>query len=166
MKGISMNHDILKDVVLDVLKHTPYKPYLCLPLSALLYCKLKDDHNIDAKLVTGDLAYKGEFIFKQDFKISQAKNGVLQEWAGHSWVEIENFICDLSFFRTLYSDEFTRPYRNELIEIYGEGRGCLIFEKKDAHFVHLSYTPIDYLSDDMATGIINGFKDLIKVYKN
>ena len=149
----------LEKAVIDVLKYTPYEPFLCLPLSTLLYVLLKDKYQFDAKLVTGDLKFKTDYIFKQDFKISEAKDGVLTEWSGHSWVEIDNLICDLSIFRTLYSDQFTKPCKAELIANFGEGRGCLIFEKDKIQPGQLSYIAIDYLPDEMAIGILKGFRD-------
>lgn len=148
---------ILQKAVVDVLKYTPYKPFLCLPLSALLYVLLKDKRGLDPKIVTGDLNFKGHYVFKQDFKISEAKDGIFTEWAGHAWVEIEDVICDLSFFRTLYSNEFNRHYKNELVSTFGEGRGCLIFEKDKIAPGHLSYNGIDFLEDETVTAILKGF---------
>lgn len=157
MKKLNLN--ILEKAVTDVLKHTPYEPFLCLPLSTLLYVLLKDKYHFDAKLVTGDLKFKNDYIFKQDFRIAEAKDGVLTEWSGHSWVEIDNLICDLSIFRTLYSPQFTKPSKAELITNFGEGRGCLIFEKDKIQPGQLSYIAIDYLPDEMAVAILKGFRD-------
>ena len=157
-----MNAEILKEVVTDILRNIPYRPFLCLPLSATLYAILKDNYNIDARFVTGDLSYKGGYIFKQDFKISDAKDNTYQDWEGHAWVEIGDLICDLSFFRTLYSDKFTKPFKQELIARFGEGKGCLIATQTQMNLSGLSYCPIDYLSDDQATGIIKGFDSLLK----
>jgi len=137
-------------------------PFLCLPVSATLYAILKDNHNVDAKLVTGDLTYKGQYIFRQDFSIKTAQSDVFQKWAGHAWVEFGGMICDLSIFRTLYSDEFTKPCRSELVQIFGQGRGCLIASQSIMQVAYgLSYNAIDYLDDDMATGIIKGFEPLL-----
>ena len=117
--------------------NTPYKPFMCLPMSALLYATLKDSLKIDAKLATGNLTYRGEHIFKQDFSISEAKNNTLQDWAGHAWVEIEDLICDLSFFRTLYSVKFTKPFKQKLINDFGEGRGALIASRAEMNSLGL-----------------------------
>ncbi|MBX3254917.1 MAG: hypothetical protein KF862_12310 [Chitinophagaceae bacterium] len=100
--------------------------------------------------------------FKQDFSLLTAKDSVYQEWVGHAWVELDNLICDLSFFRTLYSDSFDKPYKGELIEVFGKGRGALIASPQQLATLNLIYQPMEELSDEMATGIINGLDELLK----
>lgn len=158
-----MNVEILQEVVSEILRKTPNKPFLCLPLSAHLYAILKDNHSADPKLVTGDLFYKGDYIFKQDFPIAQAKDGIFQDWSGHSWVEVEGLICDLSIFRTIYSNNFIKPFKQEILHSFGEGRGCLIAANGAMKDLGLSYIKVDYLSDEMATGIIKGFDPLLNI---
>lgn len=161
-----MNPEILKEVITNILTVTPRKPFLCLPVSASLYAILKDAYNIETKLITGNLLYKGSYIFKQDYKISEVKNETLQEWAGHAWVEIEGNVCDLSFFRTLYSEQFTKPFKQELISYFGEGRGSLFASPQQLNAMGLTYKAIEYLSDDLATGIIKGFEPLLKAHND
>lgn len=155
-----MDSQILKEAVTYIFSTIPYRPFLCLPMSATLYAILKDNHGYEAKLVTGNLRLHDQYIFKQDFSITEAKDGEFQQWGGHAWVEIEGLICDLSFFRTLYSDAFNKPYKNKLIEIFGEGQGALIASAADMPV--LTYERVEYLSDDLATGIIKGFETLLK----
>jgi len=83
-----MNIEIIKHAAIDVLKNTPYKPFLCLPMSAVLYAMLKDNHGVDAKLITGDLTYKNHYIFNQNFSIRSEVSNSLKYWAGHAWVEV------------------------------------------------------------------------------
>lgn len=153
--------EILKAVIIEVMKALPPAPFLCLPLSACLYAKLRDHHKVDAELVTGNLVFRGDLLFKQDFSIEGAKANQLRDWGGHAWVEVGGLICDLSFFRTLYSDEFDRPYKAKLIEAYGHGRGAIVgspetLRREDG----LQYQRIDSLSDPMATAIIKGIEHL------
>lgn len=157
-----MEQTVLTSIIKDVLAGTPYKPFLCLPMSAILYAILKDKYSANPKLVTGNLKYKNDFVFKQDFSIQDATSETYQLWAGHAWVEIDNLICDLSFMRTLYSVQFTKSYKTELIELLGEGKGCLILTANDYSNTLLKYEKIDYLSDDLATGIIRGTKQLLQ----
>ena len=56
---------------MDLLKDIPYRPFLCLPMSAILYAILKDNHQIEFRLVTGNLSYNGQYIFKQKFSIAK-----------------------------------------------------------------------------------------------
>lgn len=160
-----MNEENLRSVVTEVLQNTPQKPFLCLPMSAMLYAIISDHFKTNVRLITGNLLYKGDYIFKQDFSINSAPTDKYQEWAGHAWVETNGLICDLSFFRTLYSESFTKPCKSELIKTFGVGRGCIIVSPKDAVNLGLEYQPIDSLSDDMATAIIKGYETLLTFAK-
>lgn len=157
-----MDLELLKNVSMDILRIAPQEPFLCVPMSAMLYAILKDKHNIDAKIITGDLSYNGQIIFKQDFSIAEANGkNIIQEWAGHSWVEIGDFICDLSIFRTIYSEKFNLSCKPELIKTFGKGRGVLFSSKTEMEKFNLSYKAIDNLSDDTATAVLHGFKLLL-----
>lgn len=157
-----MDQKQLLEIIRSILTAIPYRPFLCLPMSATLYAILKDNHNVDAKIVTGDLLYNNDYIFKHDFSILNAKNNTYQEWSGHAWVEIEDLICDLSIFRTIYSDKFTKPCKQALIKYFGEGRGCLVASQQQLSSCGLTYNAVEYLADDLATGIIQGFDSLLK----
>lgn len=157
-----MNEQIVQDVVIEILQNTAYEPFLCLPMSAMFYAIMKDRHNIETRITTGNLSFKGNYIFKQDFKISEILYGTFKEWSGHAWVEHDNVIYDLSFFRTLYSDAFTKACKNELIELFGEGKGALIAPSIALEQMGFSYLPLDYPNDDLATGIIKGYGELLK----
>ncbi|PQJ10789.1 hypothetical protein CJD36_012530 [Flavipsychrobacter stenotrophus] len=153
--------EVLINAVQAVLLTVPSKPFLCLPMSATLYAKLKNEHNVDAKLVTGNLSYKEQIIFQQDFSISEVRDNILQLWAGHAWVEVDGLICDLSLPRTLYANEFTKSCKKELVQRLGEGRGCVVASQSVMHVAFgLSYSPIDYLQDSIATAIIKGSEQL------
>lgn len=154
---------IIQKISLDILKAIPHKPFLCLPLSALLYANLKDAHGVDAKLVTGDVTYKDKFIFKQDFKISNGDYSKFKLWGGHAWVEVEGSLWDLSFFRTLYSEKFTKPYKQELIQFFGLNKGLLAFSGRKLEEINFEYHPVEILSDTVATGIIQGIEALLKI---
>lgn len=156
-----MNYKLIKNVAVDILTNIPYRPFFCLPLSATLYAVLNDNHGIKAKLITGNLTYNNNYIFKQDFSIKGEQGRKLTDWSGHAWVEVEDYICDLSFFRSLYSEKFTKPYKSELIALFGEGRGLLIARACDLQQYRLSYHAIDTLHDNIATGIIRGIEHLI-----
>ena len=157
-----MDQNKLLEIVREILIAIPYRPFFCLPLSATLYAVLKDNYQVEAKLVTGNLLYKDNYIFKHEFCISKAKDKTYQEWAGHAWVEIEELICDLSIFRTIYSDKFTKSCKQELIDYFGEGRGCLLASQQQLNLCGLTYNAVEYLSDDLATGIIQGIDLLLK----
>jgi hypothetical protein len=155
------NNLIIRHTIIGVLKHIEDKPFLCLPLSALLYATLKDEHKLNPKLITGNLLFEDEFIFKQDFSLYKADE-TFKKWSGHAWVQIDDVIYDLSFFRTLYSTSFTKPCKNKLLNIFGERRGCLGGTPEQMNLLGLHYVRIDYLSDELATKIIKGIPSLLK----
>lgn len=155
-----MDFELIKKEAVEVLKNIPYKPFLCLPMSAAFYAMLKDNHGIEAKLITGNLLFEEQYIFKQDFSINKIDSEKFKEWSGHAWVEIEDYICDLSFFRSLYSERFTKPCKRRLIDIFGQGKRLLIADARDMRQFGLRYQGIDVLKDDVATGIIKGMDQL------
>lgn len=151
---------LVQTEALDVLTNMPNKPFFCLPMSALLYALLRDKHGLDAYLITGDLTYRGQYVFKQDFSITKGDHSVFKTWAGHAWVEVDGFVWDLSFFRTLYSKEFNKPYMEQLIALFGTGRGLLAVPGREVENTGLKYHAIDTLSYDLATGIIKGIEHM------
>jgi len=157
-----MNQETLKSVITDVLAVMPVKPFLCLQMSALLYANLTDSHGVKCSLVTGDLSFKGTVIFKQDRSISGINNELLNLWSGHAWVNLDGLIIDLSFFRTIYSDIFTKPCKPELISFFGTNRGIIIAPPEGMLEINLLYTPKETLSDEVATAIIKGIPPLLQ----
>jgi hypothetical protein len=143
----------LKSAINETLAGMPHAPFLCLPLSAILYALLKDKHGIESSFVTGSLSFKNAIIFKSDFSISGTNNASLQTWAGHAWIELDGFITDLSLFRTIYSDSFTKPCKDELISKFGLGRGAIIASRQAMKDDGLIYEPAEALTDDDATDI-------------
>jgi hypothetical protein len=158
----NINLPLIQSVAVNVLKQIPHRPFFCLPLSALFYAELKDNHGIDAKLVAGSLTYKGQFIFKHDFELSNGDHTKFKLWGGHAWVEVENMLWDLSFFRSLYSPKFNKPYKTELLQFFGIGRGLMAIEGREIAEIKLDYHPIEFLSDDFATGIIKGIDTMLQ----
>lgn len=152
----------LKGTITETLMHVPHVPFLCLPLSAILYATLKDKHGIQSSLVTGSLSFGDEIIFKPDFSISGTNNASFQAWAGHAWVEIGGFIIDISLFRTIYSDKFTKPCKNNLISRFGTGRGAIIASPQAMKEDGFLYAAAEVLTDDDATGIIRGTQLLLQ----
>ncbi len=154
--------EAVKGVINEVLGNMPHAPFLCLPLSAALYAILKDKHGIESSLVAGNLSFRNTIIFQSDFSISGTNNASLQRWAGHAWVELDGFIIDLSLFRTIYSDSFTKPCKNEMISMFGKGRGAIIASPQALQGDGLLYASAEVLTDDDATSIIKGIPQLLQ----
>lgn len=156
-----MHLSIIQEVTREVLTNTPYKPFLCLPLSALLYSVLRDRYKIQANLVTGDLTFYGQYIFKQDFTLLSGDHSLFKTWAGHAWVEVEEYIIDLSFFRSLYSDQFDMPEKDRLISIFGPSRGAVIIPGPDFKGTGLYYWRKEILRDATVNAILKGARELM-----
>lgn len=154
--------DALKSAINEILTNVPHVPFLCLPLSAILYALLKDKYAIQSSLVVGTLSFKDTIIFKPDFSITGTNNASFKTWAGHAWVELDEFIIDLSLFRTIYSDAFTKPCKNDLISKFGKARGAIIASSQAMKEDGFLYTATETLTDDDATGIIKGFQPLLQ----
>ncbi|MBI2274730.1 MAG: hypothetical protein HYU70_13105 [Bacteroidetes bacterium] len=157
------DQNILTHAVKEVLANIPYRPFFCLPLSAILYIILRDRQKMDVRMVTGNLYYGDDILFKQDFAVESVRDGKFVSWAGHAWVEWRDLILDLSFFRTLYSDQFTKPCKAILIARFGNGKGCLIATKDQLRQLGFRYELIDVLKDETATAIAKGLEELLKV---
>ncbi len=152
----------LNQLVTEILQNVENKPFLCLPMSALLYANLIDRYKVKSKLVTGNLLFEGQFIFKQDFSVNSVVTETYTEWSGHAWIDINGMIIDLSIFRTLYSELFTKEHiKGKLVRNFGTGRGCLIIPPASINDTGLTYEPVDVLTDDQATAIIAGYIRLI-----
>jgi hypothetical protein len=153
-----LNVELLKKIAIEILGNVSLGAYSCIPMSAMLYVILKDRHNINTHLITGDLSYKDHTVFKQNFSIPETTTDFLsKDWTGHAWVEFDDLICDLSFFRTLYSSDFNHSCKEELISQFGLGKGFLGASKNKMKEFNLFYNAIDTLSDRVATSIIRGF---------
>lgn len=156
----AIDTEVLTSVIRETLTVLPPAPLMCLPMSAFLYAKLCDENGHNAALMTGNLFFGGDLLFKQDFSVDGAQTDELKDWGGHAWVEVGGLICDLSFFRTLYSGEFNRPYKTALIETFGTRRGALVGTAEQLQQDGFTYQGIDRLKDETATGIIKGIEHL------
>jgi len=148
----------------EIFNNIPSIPFLCLPMSAVLYIKLKENLNLKPKIATGNLYFKKECLFKQDYSIVERINSfndfIIDDWSGHCWVELDDIIIDISIFRTIYSDKFTKICKTEILNTLGKNKGCLI-EKKGNNLFGFEHQAIEYLNDDIVNGILNGIKYLL-----
>lgn len=157
MTNSAIEHGTLVSAICEVLRGGDSAPFRCLQMSAALYIILRDRHNAAAQLVTGDLLFGSDFLFKQDFSVVGAHTESLKNWRGHAWVEIDNRICDLSLYGTLYTDEFDRPFKQELVRKLGKRRGALVGKHKAIRERRgLLYRGIDQLNDDTVRELLDG----------
>jgi len=152
-----------KNVCSDILKYFKNKPFLCTFMSAALLSNLERiflDRSF--KITTGDLLYKDCILFQQNIDLNlhmSGENNVINtEWDGHCWVELDNkYIIDISLFRTIYSDAFTKPCKQDILDTFGVGRGCLIMNKQ--HCEPFSYVRRNVLQDGIIDGILKAVSE-------
>ena len=85
----------------------------------------------------------------------------LLSWGGHAWVNMDGLIIDLSFFRTLYSKDFKKPFKEELIKYFGENRRAIIGSKERMEYNNLFYASVECLTGEVSEGLKNGTKFLL-----
>ena len=92
-------------------------PFNCLAASVFGFVILSDRFpNNDFKLKTGNLLYKGNRVFTQNYSINsflgKSSNTIRKDWEGHAWIEMEErIIIDLSLFDTVRSSRFILPIK-------------------------------------------------------
>lgn len=136
-------------------------PFNCLVASAVGFTVLsaRFPYN-NFKLKTGNLLYKDNPIFTQNYSINsfigKSSNTIRNDWEGHAWIELdERIIIDLSLFDTVRSSRFILPIKDDLIKNYARGRGVFMFDKiaPDPSF---EYQTIDILSNEIIDAVNNG----------
>lgn len=136
-------------------------PFNCLAASVFGFVVLSDRFpNNGFKIKTGNLLYKGNCVFTQNYSINsflgKSSDTIRNDWEGHAWIELEErIIIDLSLFDTVRSSRFILPIKDELIKNYARGRGVFMFDRlnPDPYF---EYQIIDILSDELIDAVNNG----------
>jgi hypothetical protein len=118
-----------------ILSCVPPKFGFCANMSATWAKILHEVYSIHANVVLGDLALENKSIFtcKKNLSTEQYQN-----WVGHCWIEVNNYIGDISLFRTAYrgSDEGKQLLLKKYVyKNFGTNKGFLI--------AHMSKIPKD-----------------------
>lgn len=124
----------------------------CLYMSAVLSAMIQDHLSVDAKFVTGSLSVAGFTVFShQPIKPLLTNKCVFSQWDGHSWIEIDDIVFDLSLFRTVFSSA-TPPYIQSLFDTRVDRRAAyLIGQKSKLSEIGIQYMALELLSEDDAT---------------
>lgn len=136
-------------------------PFNCLAVSVFGFIVLSGRFpNNDFKIKTGNLLYKGNRVFTQNYSINsfvgKSSDTIQNNWEGHAWIELEErIIVDLSLFDTVRSPRFILPIKDDLIENYAGNRGFFMLDKlnPDPCF---EYQMIDILKDEIIDAVNNG----------
>ncbi|EJG1993271.1 hypothetical protein ACPV5H_25360 [Vibrio harveyi] len=141
-----------------VLSNVPPSMGACAPLSAAWAKTLRDDYDIPAIVVAGDLKILGKRIFKCKKNLPEASANeqiINQKWDGHCWIEIDGFVGDLSIFRTAYSLSYPSVLKQFIESTFGSGRGALLAPHQDIPS-EMKYVAKYVLNDRQLAGLLGG----------
>ena len=152
--------DQLKEII-SVLRKDFFiqRPFLCLQLSCLAYDMLQKylpKYTFEVK--SGNLRYKQNILFKQDFKWSDFNDvsGVKNDKEFHAWVEINNqYILDLSISWTVCSDSFDKKYKQDMIVNGMMATSTFIIDKYNNN-TQYSYEEVELLPKNVIDAVLNG----------
>ena len=138
------NFDALPQTAREIMATIPPVPGACAILSAVWVSILNERFGIPAIAVAGEIKVGNARMFhcKKNIPI----NPMLEEdqfqidWKGHCWVEVDDYIGDLSLFRTAYALDKNTYLRSFIETNFGSNRGALIFPSEQKP-TGLSYKP-------------------------
>lgn len=133
-----------------VLNEVPPSFGACVMLSSLWTNYLREDHDLPAIAVAGDLNISGVPVFKHERKLpSPTRRGrvIRKDWSGHCWVELNGYVGDLSVFRTAYSLSGASRLKDYIIKWFGPGRGAFVCEVYKLP-PGMQYVPREVLTDE------------------
>ena len=137
------------------------RPFLCLPLSCSLYDMLKKTYpNRNFEIKSGNLSYKGNMIFKQDFKWAQYKKdnpaNINNNEEFHCWVELDDrYIIDLSISWTICSEAFTKSCKQDMLNNGMRPTATFIIDKEHNDTGYF-YKEVETLPSIIVEGVLNG----------
>ena len=124
--------DNLNYLAMDIRNKFVPQQGLCLYMSSLFATCVNKNSVMNAKVAVGGLKINGTVIFKTSQikdKIDPRVSFVLTDWDGHSWVEIDNLICDVSSFITIESSTTKKELKNIFREYFGDKK--YLIDQKD-----------------------------------
>ncbi len=130
----------------------------CTYLSAFYYMDLIN-RGIKANLVAGDLSLNGKKVFQlkeffPEFKFLESK--IDDAWEGHCWVEVNDFICEMSLIRSANLCDKNHVLYKFTDQISMDS-GTIVMSKDDSVKLGLRYETKQQLSYAQAVSIIKGY---------
>jgi hypothetical protein len=159
------NPQILVETARELMQITSPTAGFCTFLSASWAGFLQERYSIPAIVVAaGDLKIKGSTIFRCKKNLPEAsKSGktIAGKWDGHCWIQVDNFIGDLSIFRTAYSLTQPNILTDYIISNFGMGRGAMLGRNNELP-EGMQYIPKFVLNDNQVNGLINGMGHILE----
>ncbi len=159
------NLAFLKEAINEVLTIVPKNAFNCAMLSGILGAIISDHSKIPVSVIAGHLDYSSKRIFNctRPIPYSTDKKEITEEWDGHCWVEINNLIVDISFFRTMYYGQIPTDLNKQIRAKFGEGRGALVCSPNEMLNQGFNYTPCYCLTKDQISGLVLGAQTLFRL---
>lgn len=154
--------NVLASSANEILSNVPHSFGACAMLSAVWAAILRDRYSIPAIAVAGDLKINNETIFQCNNNIPEKSTGNEKPeiWDGHCWIEINNYIGDLSIFRTAYATSEPSVLKEFILSKFGNGKGCLLCSHQELDKMEMKYLPKFVLNESQITGLIQGLREL------
>jgi hypothetical protein len=130
----------------------------CAMLSSMWANYLKEYYSVQAIVVAGDFKISNKTIFKCKKNLpepTKSGNIIKANWSGHCWLEIGDWIGDLSIFRTAYRTQGASMLKEFVLSNFGDGKGALIVSKSKLP-TKMKYIPKYVLNDKQIDCLVGG----------
>ncbi len=156
--------DSVRRAVTELMAIMPPMVGACAMMSATLGAHLQDEYNIPAVIVVGDLKIQGKKIFDYKKPIPFDSDGTpnLKKWSGHCWVGIDEWIIDVSIFRTAYLLGAQSVLGRFVVENFGEKRGALLASHGELASKEMEYIPRAVLRGRQINNLVSGFGYMVE----
>ncbi len=146
----------LQGIVKEILESTNSIGNSCLYLSAFLVAMINDHTTLSAKFITGSLKLNELVVYNHSpvKLLLEGQESLLNNWDGHSWIEISGFIIDLSIFRTIFSSKTDLKIQEAFKIIQRDYDGYIIEKKINLIEKGLVYTIKEELTNENANVLI------------
>ena len=121
----------------------------CLYYSSILAAMIKDNTAMQSVLSVGTLQISDRIIFGHSpIKplLNSGKN-VITQWDGHAWVTIDDWICDLSLFQTVFSEKTPHEIKKIVGHMFQDSPAYLIAQKSRLKDNAVIYSEKEVLDD-------------------
>ncbi len=154
--------EVLADTASELLAHTPPLFGQCAAMSAMWAAMLRDRHRIPAMVVAGDLIIDGCAVFLSDRNIPNPLTETelrIPDWDGHCWIEIADYIGDISIFRTARNIDRPSVLRRFIEHRFGLHRGMMLLPRSSLSDLRMHYVPRYILTENEMNCLIAGMMD-------
>jgi hypothetical protein len=141
----------------EVLRRSPPQAGACTYITAMWAALLRDNLDLPAFAVAGDLWVRGVPAFgSSETAVARSLETSCDQWDGHCWLALGEFIGDASLFRTAYAQPEGSNLRIAVVEEFGLGKGLLLATSTDLRDSGFDFRPKYVLRDDQLSTLVEG----------